>query len=70
MNGDLMPIGGHKRKADPAYAKAIREGGKKAQKIAKETTKKHLEEDVPKAEEQLLEELEKVENHDLNKAQK
>lgn len=70
MNGDLMPIGGHKHKADPAYAKAIREGGKKARKIAKETTEKHLKEDVPKAEEQLLQELENIENQNLKKVQK
>jgi hypothetical protein len=70
MNGDLMPIGGHKRKADPAHAKAIKEGGKKARKIAKETTEKHLKEDVPRAEEELLQELQEVENHDLKKVQK
>ena len=70
MNGDLMPIGGHKRKADPAHAKAIKEGGKKARKIARETTQQHLKEDVPKAEAQLLQELEGIENHNLKKVQK
>jgi len=70
MNGDHMPIGGHKKKSDPAHAQAIKEGGIKAQQIAKATTEQHQKEDVPKAEEELLQELQNVENHDLNKATK
>ena len=70
MNGDHMPIGGHRRKADPKHAQAIKEGGKIAQKIAKETTEKHQKEDVPKAEELLLEGLEEVENEHLKSAKK
>jgi len=70
MNGDHMPIGGHRRKADPKHAQAIKEGGKIAQKIQKETVEKHLKEDVPKAEELLLEGLEEVESPDINKAKK
>ncbi|MBN2306918.1 hypothetical protein JXD20_02940 [Candidatus Peregrinibacteria bacterium] len=70
MNGDLMPIGGHKRKADPAHAKAIKEGGKKAQEIARKTTKEHKQVEVPKAEEELLKDLQAVNNPDLNKIKK
>ena len=70
MNGDLMPSGGHRRKADPKHAQAIKEGGKKAQKIAKETTAKHQAEEVPKAEELLLEGLEGIEDKHLESAQK
>jgi len=68
--GDYMPTGGHKRKYDPKHAQAIKEGGKKAQKIAKETEAQHLKEDVPKAEENLLQDLEKVENSHLESATK
>ena len=56
--GDYMPTGGHKRKYDPKHAQAIKEGGEKAQKIARETEAQHLQEDVPKAEENLLQDLE------------
>jgi hypothetical protein len=70
MNGDLMPMSGHRRKADPKHAQKIKEGGKKAQKIAKETTAKHQAEEVPKAEEELLKDLEQVENNKLTKAEK
>lgn len=65
-----MPAGGHRRKADPKHAQAIKEGGKKAQKIAKDTTAKHQQEEVPKAEELLLEGLEEIENTDLKSAKK
>lgn len=68
--GDFMPMGGHKRNYDPKHAKKIKEGGKKAQIIQKETTQKHLEEDVPKAEEELLQELESIENQNLDKVKK
>jgi hypothetical protein len=60
MNGDHLPISGHKRKYDPAHAKKIKEGGKRAQKIHKETTEKHQKEDVPKAEEELQKDLESI----------
>lgn len=63
MNGDHMPVGGHRRKADPIQAQKIREGGKRAQKIAKETTEKHQKEEVPKAEEILLQELNNLKNN-------
>ena len=68
--GDHMPIGGHRRKFDPKHAQKIKEGGKKAQKIAKETTQQHQEVDVPQAEEELLQDLKGVENSNLEKATK
>lgn len=70
MNGDQMPIGGHKRKYDPKHAQKIKEGGIKAQIIAKETTEKHLKEDVPKAEEILIQGLAEVENPNIESAKK
>jgi hypothetical protein len=70
MNGDHMPIGRHRRKHDPKHAQKIKEGGKKAQKIARETTKEHQEVDVPQAEAELLDALKEVENSHLNKATK
>ncbi len=70
MNGDHYAGGGHHRKADPKHVQAIKEGGIKAQKIAKETTAKHEEEEVPKAEEQLLQELTNIENSHLKSATK
>jgi len=70
MNGDMMPGGGHRRKADPKHAKKIKEGGKIAQKIARESQAKHQKEDVPMAEEKLLEDLEDLENNHLESAKK
>lgn len=70
MSEDIMPSGGHRRKADPAYAQKIRQGGKKAQQIAKDTHAKHLEEDVPLAEKQLLEDLENFNNNHLKHSKK
>lgn len=70
MNGDHMPVGGHRRKSDPKHAQKIKEGGKIAQKIAKETTELHQKEDIPKAEAELLQELEGVENSHLESAKK
>ncbi|MBN2087006.1 hypothetical protein JW758_01530 [Candidatus Peregrinibacteria bacterium] len=58
--GDFMPIGGHRRKYDPAYAKKIKEGGKKAEKIREKATRHHKTIDVPKAEEDLLKDLEEL----------
>ncbi|MFH0837770.1 MAG: hypothetical protein V1880_00705 [Patescibacteria group bacterium] len=68
--GDYMPTGGHRRKADPKHARKIKEGGRKAQKIAKETTSKHLQEEVPLAEEELLKALEEVKNSNIKSAKK
>jgi len=60
--GDYMPSGGHKRKYDPKHAAAIKKGGKKAQKIHKESHAKHQAIEVPQAEEELLAELEELED--------
>ena len=68
--GDFMPIGGHRRKVDPAHAKKIREGGKIADKIRKESVAKHKTEDIPKAEADLLAALEDMENGQIKKAKK
>ena len=70
MNGDHMPIGGHKRKYDPVHAKKIKEGGKLADKIHKESTAKHKAEDVPQAEEELLKNLEDINNTHIHEAKK
>lgn len=58
MNGDHMPIGGHRRQLDPKRIEEIKKGWKKADKIRKEADAKHKNEDVPAAEEQLLKDLE------------
>ena len=55
-----MPIGGHTRKADPAHAAKIKEGGERARKIAKDSHAQHQAEDVPQAEEELLKDLEQI----------
>ncbi|MHA1574861.1 MAG: hypothetical protein ACTSXL_01800 [Alphaproteobacteria bacterium] len=55
-----MPTGGHHRKADPKKIQKIKEGGKKADEIHKKTEAHHEEHEVPKAEEQLLEDLKNV----------
>lgn len=70
MSEDIMPAGGHRRKADPAYAKKIREGGKKAQQIAKDTHALHEKEDVPLAEEELLKDLANFNNNHLKNSKK
>ena len=59
--GDYMPTGGHKRKHDPKHAKKIKEGGKRADAIRKMTDEHHNAEEVPKAEEELLKDLEGLE---------
>ncbi len=56
--GDHMPIGGHKRKYDPKHAEAIKEGGKRAKEIGEKTRAEHQAVEVPKAEEDLLKDLE------------
>ena len=58
--GDHMPIGGHKRKVDPKHVQAIKEGGKKAKQIRELADKHQQEIDAPKAEEDLLKELEEL----------
>jgi hypothetical protein len=55
--GDLMPIGRHRKKRDPKYAQKIREGGKKADRIRKKSNEHHKKVEVPIAEEQLLKDL-------------
>lgn len=57
---EIVPTGGHHRRYDPKQAKKIKEGGKIAQRIAKETAREHQETEVPKAEEELLDELKKI----------
>lgn len=58
MNGDLMPLGGYRKKAiDPKRVQKIKEGWKKAEEIRKKATEHHHSTDVPAAEEQLLEDL-------------
>jgi hypothetical protein len=68
--GDYMPISRHRRKYDPVHAKKIKEGGKKARKIHKETVARHKEEEIPQAEEELLKSLEELENGKIKKAKK
>lgn len=59
--GDFMPVGRHRRRYDPDYAKKLREGGKKAAEIRKKASRHHGAIEVPKAEEQLLKDLEALE---------
>lgn len=70
MDGELMPQGGHHKKADPAYAQKLREGGKKAQQIARDTHAQHQKEDIPQAEEQLLKDLATIEDSRLKSKHK
>jgi len=71
MNGDLAPAGGRrKKKATKQQIEEMIEGGKKAQEINIKTTKEHQEIDVPQAEEELLEGLEKVGNNKIKSATK
>ncbi len=58
--GDLMPTGGHHRKADPKKIQKIKEGGKKADEIHKKTEAHHEEQEVPAAEEELLKDLKDI----------
>lgn len=58
--GDFLPISGHRRHYDPKHAQQIKEGGKKADAIRKQATKQHKEVEVPKAEEELLKDLEAI----------
>lgn len=60
--GDFTPVGGHRRRYDPTRAAAIKQGGKKAQQIAKATGTHHQVIEVPQAEEELMKELEELEN--------
>jgi len=55
--GDIMPIGRRRKKADPKHAQKIREGGKKADAIRKKSNEHHKKVEVPIAEEQLEKDL-------------
>ena len=70
MNGDLMPSGGHRRKADPAYAKKIIAGGRLAREIEKKTRDDHARKDVPLAEVELQKDLESLNNDHLKHSKK
>jgi len=58
--GDYMPSGGHSRSYDPKHAAKIKEGGKKAKKIQEMSLEHQKQVDAPKAEEELLKDLEKL----------
>ncbi len=58
--GDFMPVGGHRRKHDPKHAKKVREGGKIADAIREKTNQHHKAIEVPKAEEELLKDLDQI----------
>ena len=58
--GDFMPVGRHRRKYDPKHARKVKEGGKKADAIRKKTNKHHKVIEVPKAEEELLKDLNQI----------
>lgn len=60
--GDFMPTGSHSRKADPKRAKAIKEGGKRADRIRLESEALHKAEEVPVAEDTLLKDLSSLNN--------
>ncbi len=60
MNGDLMPAGGHRRKADPKRAKQIQKGGKKADAIRQKADEHHKSVDEPAAESELLKDLDNI----------
>lgn len=59
--GDLLPIGQHRRKADPKRAQKIKEGGKRADHIHKQSENHHQSQEVPVAEAELMKDLEKIE---------
>lgn len=59
--GDFQPRGSHRKKAiDPKKLKAMKEQWKKAPKIREEAIQHHKEEEVPKAEEELLKDLKNI----------
>ena len=59
--GDHMPSGGgHRRQIDPKKIAKIKEGGKKADAIRQQADAHHEAEEVPKAEEELLKDLNKI----------
>ncbi len=58
--GDLMPTGHHRRKADPRYAKKIREGAKRADVMRAYREQHHETAEVPVAETQLEKDLKKL----------
>lgn len=57
---ELMPSGGHRKKADPKRIKKILEGGKKAEEIRKKAEEYHKAKEVPSAEEQLMKDLKNI----------
>jgi len=60
--GDYIPPA-RKRRYDPKHAAAIKQGGKKAQKILKNSSHEHLAVEVPAAEEELLKDLETLDEN-------
>lgn len=59
--GDYLPPA-RGRRYDPKHAAAIKQGGKKAQKIHDESHTHHQSIEVPQAEEELLKDLENLED--------
>ena len=57
-----MPSGYHAHRTDPRYAKKIREGGKRADALRKQSDQQHKTLEVPVAETQLEEDLKKLNN--------
>ena len=61
--GDFMPRGGRRKKPiDPKKLKAMKKQWKRAPKIREEAIARHKTEEVPKAEEELLKDLEQLNN--------
>jgi len=58
--GDYIPTGGHRKKADPKHAKDLKKGGKIADTIHQKAEEYHKANDVPIAEDQLLQDLKKI----------
>lgn len=65
--GDYLPSGrGPVKKADPERIKKIKEGGKKADEIREKAIQFENEHEIPKAEEDLLKELEEINGNEKN----
>lgn len=58
--GDHMPGGGHRKRIDPKKIQKIKEGGKKAEAIREKANAQHKAEEIPKAEEELMKDLEQI----------
>ena len=58
--GDFMPTGRRRKKADPKHVRKIQEGGKKADLIRKKSNHHHKKVEVPIAEKQLEKDLEEL----------